>query len=123
MGIKELPYLDEKSYLQEMQKYAKRNEYLELQTREVTKIRQIYAAWTKISVGGLLSVPTAGISLIGSTLGARQLVIASKKLLMVREVMTDHNVPFHVEQLRDKVIPIAVTIIAAAVSLGIGFGM
>lgn len=37
--------------------------------------------------------------------------------------MTDHDVPFHVEQLRDKVIPIVVTIIAAAASLGIGFGM
>ncbi|KAI9855261.1 MAG: hypothetical protein M1813_000494 [Trichoglossum hirsutum] len=92
---------------------------LELQNREVAKIRQINGAGFKIGAGVLGAIATSGATLFISGVGARQLNIACRKLAVIRELMEQRGLPLHEETKRDMIIPCG----ASALGLGVGLGV
>ncbi|KAH0562467.1 hypothetical protein GP486_002841 [Trichoglossum hirsutum] len=115
MGVDDLFGFSAKSYRIRIKDCSN----LDLQRREVTKIRQINGAGFKIGAGVVGALATGGATLIGSGVGARQLNIACRKLAVIRELMQERGLPLHEESKRDMVIPC----VASAVGLGVGLGV
>ncbi|KAM5347777.1 hypothetical protein ACJ41O_007601 [Fusarium nematophilum] len=93
----------------------------EIREREVLKTRQIYGAYTKISMGVILAVPTAGMTMISSTIGCRQLWVACSKLKVIQSIIAKYGITPHQCSLRDRVIPIVTNVLTAGVGFGASF--
>lgn len=124
MGYHEFFGFDNTAYRAKLVAYSKnKSQHNEIQKREVEKIRQVYGAVSKISLGGAAAFFTGGATLVGSGIGMRQCSIAAQKLEIIQNVMNENNIPFHKEQKRDMVIPMLISLVGVGTGLGVGLGM
>ncbi|KAK7404064.1 hypothetical protein QQX98_010150 [Neonectria punicea] len=111
-------YFNTREYASKLERLVACQKINEIREREVLKNRQIYAAYTKMGIGAILFVPTAGMSAITSALSFRQLLVACQKLQVIKSILVKYGITLHECGYRDRVIPIVTNILTA----GIGFG-
>lgn len=112
MGLHDTFDFDEPAYIA---KTAARPTHV-LQEEEIKKLRQHFAASCSIGAGVGHSLHSAGISLGVSAFGLRRLVVARRKLAIIRAELTRRGVPLHDPTKRDAAIPVA----AALAGMGLG---
>ncbi|KAB2570434.1 hypothetical protein DBV05_g10899 [Lasiodiplodia theobromae] len=88
----------------------------QLQEEEIKKLRQHFAASCSIGAGVGHSIHSAGISLGVSAFGLRRLVVARRKLAIIRAELTARGVKLHDPTKRDVAIPVG----AALAGMGLG---
>ncbi|KAL1623324.1 hypothetical protein SLS56_008324 [Neofusicoccum ribis] len=88
----------------------------QLQEEEIKKLRQHFAASCSIGAGLGHSIHSAGISLGVSAFGVRRLVVAKRKLAIIRDELARRGVAPHDPTKRDAAIPVA----AALAGMGLG---
>lgn len=91
----------------------------DLRKREKDKKRKGTGGAVSMAVGGLMAIPTSGLSLIGSVYGARKLSIAEQKLDIIVAELHRRGIPQQKETARDILIPI----ITGAVGMGLEMGV
>ncbi|EOD49982.1 hypothetical protein UCRNP2_3261 [Neofusicoccum parvum UCRNP2] len=112
MGLHDTFDFDEPAYIA---KTAARTT-LQLQEEEIKKLRQHFAASCSIGAGLGHSIHSAGISLGVSAFGVRRLVVAKRKLAIIRGELAGRGVAPHDPTKRDAAIPVA----AALAGMGLG---
>ncbi|KAL1651880.1 hypothetical protein SLS58_000003 [Diplodia intermedia] len=90
-----------------------------LREEEIKKLRQHFAASCSIGAGVGHSLHSAGISLGVSAFGLRRLVVARRKLAIIRAELGARGVAPHVPTKRDVAIPVG----AALAGMGLGAEM
>jgi hypothetical protein len=78
----------------------------ELCREEVIQIRTEKSGWFGAAGGGVFALPTAGVSLIGTGIGARRAHVAERKLAIIRPVMRERGLQLHKNTVRDAMIPL-----------------
>ncbi|KAI8656455.1 hypothetical protein NCS56_01249600 [Fusarium sp. Ph1] len=93
----------------------------EVREREVLKNRQIYGYSTKIGMGAILWLPTAGLSTITSVVGFRQLWVACAKLEVINSIIKKYGITPHQCGFRDRVVPIVTNVLTVGIGCGMSF--
>lgn len=118
MKVSDALYFNTLEYTNKLEALVASQRMNEVRNREVRKNRQIYGYWTKLGMGALLFVPTAGLSSVSSCIAFRQLWVACSKLDVINNIIKKYGVTPYQCQFRDRAIPIVATVLTA----GIGFG-
>ncbi|KAI8713001.1 hypothetical protein NCS52_01243200 [Fusarium sp. LHS14.1] len=93
----------------------------EVREREVLKNRQIYGYSTKIGMGAILWLPTAGLSTITALVGFRQLWVACAKLDVINSIIKKYGITPHQCGFRDRVVPIVTNVLTAGIGCGMSY--
>lgn len=91
----------------------------ELRDREATKYRQHVTNGWGVGVGGVLALPTLGVSLGALALSARRLHVARMKLRVVEEELDARNIHHYKRKKRDVLIPLGACTVTLAVGITI----
>ena len=119
MGIEDLYGFNKYDFQERMEALAQNGNFPEIRRQEIKSIRKRWGAGTGTAIGGLAAIPTLGLSLIGSGIGARRLYIHNKKVEIAQSVLGKYGFPPYEPSLSDKWVPA----IASTVGFGVGMGM
>jgi hypothetical protein len=125
MGVKDLLHFNGDDYATHLSKFSTDGDEAtrELQAREIMKRRQKASGVAKMFCSGALLPFTGGLSGIGIVLGARQRSVASQKLKVIHQTMSDHEISLPAHRKRDVLIPVATAAAISAASLGLLQGL
>ena len=104
----------------EYQKKVAKLKDQELCREEVIQIRTEKSGWFGAAGGGILALPTAGASLIGTGIGARRAHVAEQKLAIIRPLMRERGLQLHKNTARDTMIPLVGGIVTMGLVGGSG---
>ncbi|RSM04972.1 hypothetical protein CDV31_009773 [Fusarium ambrosium] len=121
MRFSDTIHFDSTEYESKLEGLVASQQINEIREREILKNRQIYGYYTKICMGAILCVPTAGMSTITSVVGYRQLQVACAKLEVINSIIKKYSIEPHQCGFRDRAIPIVTNVLTAGIGFGVSF--